>query len=35
VPHTVRALAEVTGTDLDQLCGALTANAERVFGSWE
>ena len=34
VPHTVRALAEVTGTDLEQLCHALTANAERVFGSW-
>ena len=35
VPHTVRALSEVTGTDLEQLCGALTATAERVFGSWE
>jgi len=35
VPHTVRALAEVTGVDLDQLCAALTATAERVFGSWE
>ncbi|MCZ2825190.1 MULTISPECIES: TatD family hydrolase [unclassified Modestobacter] len=34
VPHTVRALAEVTGTDLDQLCGVLTATAERVFGPW-
>ncbi len=35
VPHTVRALAEVTGTDLEQLCAALTATAERVFGPWE
>jgi TatD DNase family protein len=35
VPYTVRALAEVTGSDLEQLCAALTANAERVFGSWE
>ena len=35
VPHTVRALAEVTGTDLVELCEALTRNAERVFGSWE
>jgi TatD DNase family protein len=34
VPHTVRALAEVTGTDLAQLCEALTQNAERVFGNW-
>src|SRR4051812_30108246 len=35
VPHTVRALAQVTGIDLEQLCGTVTANAERVFGSWE
>ncbi|HEX2075470.1 MAG TPA: TatD family hydrolase [Geodermatophilus sp.] len=35
VPHTVRALAAVTGVELDQLCAALTATAERVFGSWE
>ena len=35
VPHTVRALAEVTGTELDQLCAVLTANAELVFGRWE
>ncbi len=34
VPHTVRALAEVTGTDLAALCAALTATAERVFGPW-
>jgi TatD DNase family protein len=34
VPHTVRALAEVTGAPLDDLCAALTATAERVFGSW-
>jgi TatD DNase family protein len=34
VPHTVRALAEVTGVELAQLCAALTANAERVFGPW-
>jgi TatD DNase family protein len=34
VPHTVRVLAEVTGTDLEQLCTALTDNAERVFGRW-
>jgi TatD DNase family protein len=35
VPHTVRALAEVTGTDLGQLCEALTSTAERVFGPWQ
>jgi TatD DNase family protein len=34
VPHTVRALADVTGVRLDQLCEALTDNAERVFGTW-
>jgi TatD DNase family protein len=34
VPHTVRALAEVTGTDLVELCHGLTATAERVFGQW-
>ncbi|WP_369131754.1 TatD family hydrolase [Modestobacter sp. I12A-02662] len=34
VPHAVRALADVTGTDLGQLCAALTATAERVFGRW-
>jgi TatD DNase family protein len=35
VPHTVRALAEVTGVELEELCAHLTATAERVFGSWE
>jgi TatD DNase family protein len=34
VPHTVRALAEVTGAGLEELCAALTATAERVFGPW-
>jgi TatD DNase family protein len=35
VPHTVRALAEVTGVELAQLCDALTRTAERVFGPWQ
>jgi TatD DNase family protein len=35
VPLTVRALAEVTGVELASLCAALTATAERVFGTWE
>jgi TatD DNase family protein len=35
VPYTVRALAEVTGVALPQLCAGLTATAERVFGTWE
>jgi TatD DNase family protein len=35
VPLTVRALADVTGVDLAELCHTLTATAERVFGPWE
>jgi TatD DNase family protein len=35
VPHTVRALAEVTGMELAELCDRLTGNAERIFGSWK
>jgi len=35
VPHTVRALADVTGVDLGLLCSGLTTTAQRVFGSWE
>ncbi|MBA3295044.1 MAG: TatD family hydrolase [Geodermatophilaceae bacterium] len=33
-PYTIRALAELTGTDLATLCQRLTATAERVFGPW-
>jgi TatD DNase family protein len=34
LPLTVRALADLTGTDLDRLCAAVSATAERVFGRW-
>jgi len=34
VPHTVRALSEVSGIELTELCDQLTRNAERVFGAW-
>lgn len=34
IPTTMRALAEVTGTDLDTLCATISANAERAFGRW-
>ncbi|GAA2382458.1 TatD family hydrolase [Dactylosporangium salmoneum] len=34
IPLTVRALAEITGHDLDALCAALSANGERAFGRW-
>jgi TatD DNase family protein len=35
VPLTVRALAEVKDMDLAELCEALTATGERVFGAWD
>lgn len=34
VPYTVRAMADILGTDLDALCARLTANTEAVYGSW-
>lgn len=34
IPVTVRALAAAIGADLDTLCGAISANGERVFGPW-
>ncbi len=34
IPLTVRALAEATGRDLDELCAAISATGERVFGPW-
>jgi TatD DNase family protein len=34
IPLTMRALAATTGTDLDALCAAVSANGERVFGPW-
>jgi TatD DNase family protein len=30
----MRALAETTGRDLDELCAAISANGDRVFGPW-
>jgi TatD DNase family protein len=34
IPLTVRALAEATGRDLDELCADISATGERVFGPW-
>ncbi|MGC4761708.1 TatD family hydrolase [Micromonospora sp. DT46] len=34
IPLTVRSLAETTGTDLDDLCAAVSATGDRVFGPW-
>ncbi len=34
IPWTIRTMAEVRGEHLDDLCGAVSANTERVFGSF-
>ncbi|MFS3127008.1 TatD family hydrolase [Nocardioides sp. Bht2] len=34
IPHTVRAMAEVTGRALDEICAALEENTVRVYGAW-
>jgi TatD DNase family protein len=34
IPLTVRALAAARDSDLDELCAAIRANGERVFGPW-
>ncbi|MGW2626634.1 TatD family hydrolase [Micromonospora taraxaci] len=34
IPLTVRALAQTTSTDLDELCAAISATGDRVFGPW-
>ena len=34
IPLTVRALAAATGSDLDELCAAISATGDRAFGPW-
>jgi TatD DNase family protein len=34
IPYTVRALAETVGCDLDEMCAAISATGERIFGPW-
>ncbi|MEV6298094.1 TatD family hydrolase [Actinoplanes sp. NPDC051861] len=34
IPLTVRALAQARGVDVDELCATISANGDRVFGSW-
>jgi len=34
VPHTVRAMADVLGADLEALCTALAASTDAAFGPW-
>lgn len=35
VPYTVRAMAELTGTDLAELCTTIAENTVRAYGSWD
>ncbi|MET4094490.1 TatD family hydrolase [Arthrobacter sp. UYCu712] len=35
VPHTVRAMADLTGTELSGLCARITENTVRAYGSWD
>ena len=35
VPYTVRAMADVTGTDLARLCQQISENTLRAYGSWD
>lgn len=35
VPYTVRAMAELTGTDLAEMCAGISENTERAYGSWD
>ncbi|WP_433652812.1 TatD family hydrolase [Micromonospora zamorensis] len=34
IPLTVRALAATTGSDLDELCAAISVTGDRAFGPW-
>jgi TatD DNase family protein len=35
VPYTVRAMAELTGRELSELCARLAGNTVQAYGSWE
>lgn len=35
IPVTVRAMAEVKGVALGEMCAAISANGERIFGPWK
>ncbi|MBT2530786.1 TatD family hydrolase [Arthrobacter sp. ISL-48] len=35
VPYTVRAMAELTGTDLAELCSRISENTVKAYGSWD
>jgi TatD DNase family protein len=35
IPYTVRTMAELTGTELSDLCGQIAENSLRAYGSWD
>jgi TatD DNase family protein len=35
IPHTVRAMAELTSTDLSEICAQIAQNSVQAYGSWE
>jgi TatD DNase family protein len=35
VPYTVRAMAELTSTDLGGLCSQISENTVRAYGTWD
>lgn len=35
LPHTVRVMARTLGDDVPTMCSAISANSERVYGSWQ
>ena len=35
VPYTVRAMADLTGRDLSELCARIAENTRQAYGSWE
>lgn len=35
IPHTVRTMAELTGTELSGLCAQIAENSLRAYGSWD
>jgi TatD DNase family protein len=35
IPHTVRAMAELTSTDLSDICAQIARNSLQAYGSWD
>jgi TatD DNase family protein len=35
IPHTVRAMAELTSTDLSDICARIARNSLQAYGSWD